>query len=140
MTILFDTGPFVAAADRSDKHHAACAELLQRLLDSPDPLLVPAPVMVEVCWLLAKFRGPEAEARFLDLIATDEIELVETTAEDASRMADLVRQYADFPLGCVDAAVIAAAERLAITQIATIDHRHFTAVRPRHIEAFTLLP
>lgn len=39
-----------------------------------------------------------------------------------------------------DAAVIAVAERLRITEVATLDHRHFRVVRPRHIPAFTLLP
>jgi len=48
--------------------------------------------------------------------------------------------YGDLPLGTVDASVVAAAERLDITTIATIDRRHFSVVRPSHVEAFTLLP
>ncbi|MDQ2738090.1 MAG: VapC toxin family PIN domain ribonuclease, partial [Actinomycetota bacterium] len=44
------------------------------------------------------------------------------------------------PLGAVDATVIAVAERLGITEIATLDRRHFSVVRPAHVEAFTLLP
>jgi hypothetical protein len=40
----------------------------------------------------------------------------------------------------VNAAVIAIAERLEISRIATVDRRHFAVVRPRHVEAFTLLP
>jgi predicted nucleic acid-binding protein len=48
--------------------------------------------------------------------------------------------YADFPLGTTDASVIAVAERLGATEIATLDHRHFRAVRPTHIASFTLLP
>jgi uncharacterized protein len=55
-------------------------------------------------------------------------------------MADLVRQYADFPLGTADASVIATAERLSATRVATIDHRHFRAVRPARCAAFELLP
>jgi predicted nucleic acid-binding protein len=55
-------------------------------------------------------------------------------------MADLVRQYADFPLGTADASVIAVAERLGATHVASIDHRHFRAVRPAHCAAFELLP
>jgi predicted nucleic acid-binding protein len=43
------------------------------------------------------------------------------------------------PLGGVDAAVIAVTERLRVTEIATLDRRHFTVVRPAHVEAFTLL-
>ena len=38
----------------------------------------------------------------------------------------------DLPLGIVDAAVIAMAERLLLTEIATLDHRHFAVVRPSH--------
>jgi hypothetical protein len=53
---------------------------------------------------------------------------------------DGVRQYADFPLGTADASVIAVPERLSATHVATIDHRHFRAVRPAHCAAFELLP
>ena len=55
-------------------------------------------------------------------------------------MAELVEQYADLPLGTTDAAVITVAERLDITEIATLDRRHFTVVRPRRAAALTLLP
>ncbi|WP_240197302.1 hypothetical protein [Nonomuraea lactucae] len=55
-------------------------------------------------------------------------------------MAELVEKYIDLPLGLVDAAVIAIAERLELSEVATVDHRHFSVVRPRHVEAFTLLP
>jgi predicted nucleic acid-binding protein len=43
-------------------------------------------------------------------------------------------------LGAVDASVIAAAERLGVREVATLDRRHFAAVRPQHVDAFTLLP
>lgn len=61
-------------------------------------------------------------------------------AEDGSRMAELVNQYDDLPLGTTDASVIALAERLGIREVATLDRRHFTVVRPRHVEALSLLP
>jgi len=47
---------------------------------------------------------------------------------------------ADLPLGTNDASVIAVAERLGITEIATLDRRNFTVVRPHHVDALTLLP
>ena len=56
------------------------------------------------------------------------------------RMAELVETYGDFPLGLVDASVIAVAERLNADAVATLDHRHFSVVRPRHLPAFKLLP
>jgi predicted nucleic acid-binding protein len=36
--------------------------------------------------------------------------------------------------------VIATAERLGVTEVATLDRRHFSVVRPRHTPALTLLP
>jgi uncharacterized protein len=55
-------------------------------------------------------------------------------------MAELVEQYADLPLGTADAAVIALAERLGLTEVAALDRRHFTVVRPNHATALTILP
>lgn len=55
-------------------------------------------------------------------------------------MAELVERYADLPLGAVDASIVATAERLGEVNVATLDRRHFTVVRPAHVEAFTLLP
>ena len=44
------------------------------------------------------------------------------------------------PLGIVDAAVITIAERLNLSEVATVDRKHFSVVRPRHVSAFRLLP
>jgi hypothetical protein len=43
-------------------------------------------------------------------------------------------------MGYVDAITVAIAERVRDLRIATVDRRHFLAVRPRHAEAFELLP
>lgn len=55
-------------------------------------------------------------------------------------MVDLVQTYADFPLGTVDASVLAIAERLGVVSVATLDRRHFSALRAKHVNALTLLP
>ena len=60
--------------------------------------------------------------------------------EDWLRIAELVGRYRDLPLGTVDASVVAAAERLGIVEVATVDHRHVGVVRPSHAETFALLP
>lgn len=135
--IVCDTGPLVAVLNADDKHHDACRSLLE---SEPGPLIVPAPILTEVCYLAASRLGPQAEAAFLESLASGELHLEATTTGDLARMAQLVRTYADFPLGAADASVIAVAERLDVTQIATIDHRHFRVVRPRHCDAFDLLP
>jgi uncharacterized protein len=61
-------------------------------------------------------------------------------AEDWMRIAELVWTYRDMRLGTVDASILAAAELLGESVIATLDRRHFGAVRPRHTKALQLLP
>jgi predicted nucleic acid-binding protein len=134
---LLGTGPIVAAATRTDTHHERCAHLLA---DAPRPLLVPTPVVAEVCYLLERDAGSAIEAQFLYSIAAGTLTALDPTAEDYERMSQLVAQYQSLPLGGVDASVIAIAERLGLREVATLDRRHFSVVRPRHVTTFTLVP
>jgi predicted nucleic acid-binding protein len=43
-------------------------------------------------------------------------------------------------MGGTDASLIAVAERLGVTTIATMNRRDFDNVRPRHLSAFTIVP
>jgi len=89
VTLLLDTGPVVAAIDRSDNHHDRCATLLE---SAEGPLLIPTTGLVEVCWLVEE--RPDIEAAFLEAIAAGEFEHVPVTAADIARMAELVRAHA----------------------------------------------
>lgn len=134
--IICDTGPLLAAANADDSEHAACLAVLS---DQPGPLIVPATIVTEVCFMLAKL-GPQAEAGFLRSLAAEELRVEPLTPADYARMADLVVQYGKFPLGAADASVIAVAERLGVTKVATLDHRHFRQITPRHCVALDLVP
>ncbi|MDR0416335.1 MAG: PIN domain-containing protein [Propionibacteriaceae bacterium] len=138
--ILCDTGPLVAAAITTDIHHAVCEEFFSAVRMAGQTLLVPATVVAETGYLLAAKLGWRAEALFLESFAQGDLAPVELLEADYERMAALVRQYADLPLGTTDASLIALAERLGVEQVATLDRRHFTVVRPQHVEALTLLP
>lgn len=138
--ILFDTGPIVAAATVNDRHFHVSSELLTGLRLARRQLLLPSTVAAEVGYLLAERVSPRIESQFLRGVADGAFELVELTRVDYQRMAELTEQYLDMPLGTTDASVMALAERLQVTEIATLDRRHFAAVRPRHVEAYTLLP
>jgi len=103
-------------------------------------LLVPATVVAEVGYLLNREVGARVESLFLTALADGDFTPVDLTGEDYRRAAELVTTYADLPLGTTDATVVALAERLGVTEVATLDRRHFTVVRPRHATALTLLP
>lgn len=97
-------------------------------------------VIAEVGYLLARDAGSSVEAAFLRSFKAGFLTIVSPTADDLSRAAELVDQYADLPLGTTDACIVALAERLNITELVTLDHRHFNVVRPRHVQALTLTP
>lgn len=86
--------------------------------------------MTEVVYLIATRLGPEAEVRFLGDLAEGNLVTEPVAAGDWLRIAELVARYGDLPLGTVDASVVAAAERLGVTEVATLDRRHFSVVRP----------
>lgn len=121
--------------DATDPEHAPCADLLQR---SAEPRLVPVCVLVEVEYLLRPW--PEAFAALVADFDVGGLELVELPTRWLLRAGELVDRYRDLPLGLVDATVVAAAEMLREDKVATLDHRHFTVVRPAHTAALTLLP
>lgn len=103
-------------------------------------MLIPAPIVAEVGYLLGTRAGAPTEGDFLRALAAGDFMPVELTTSDYDRMATLVEQYANLPLGTSDASVIALAERLNISEVATLDLRHFTVVQPRHVKRLTLLP
>lgn len=126
-----------AYIDADDRHHAASLELL---LSHPGPLIVPTLVITEVTYLVGTRLGTTAEVRFLGDLASGDLITEPVAASDWLRIAELVHAYCDLPLGTVDASVIALAERLGVTTVATLDRRHFGIVRPNHCERLELLP
>ena len=123
--------------DADDRHHTASLDLL---LTHPGPLVVPTLVITEVAYLIGSRLGADAEVRFLGDLAAGEFAVEPVMAGDWLRIAELVSRYRNLPLGTVDASVVAAAERLGITRIGTIDRRHFSVARPSHVAGFELVP
>ncbi|MFD0327112.1 PIN domain-containing protein [Streptacidiphilus monticola] len=105
-------------------------------------MVVPLPVVTEVCLFLERKQRTDLEAAFLrELHARQDLFALHAPAPaELLRMAEQVAQYASFPLGTPDASVIVAAQVYGITRVATLDHRHFRAVRPRHADFLHLVP
>jgi predicted nucleic acid-binding protein len=103
-------------------------------------LLVPEVVLSEVAYLVGARVGAAAETKLAAALRERELQAVATVPDDWRRVAELVDRYLDLPLGLVDATVVAIAERLSVSRLATLDRRHFSVVRPRHVEGFELVP
>lgn len=135
--LIADSGPLVAAACTGDRNHERCVELLSR---AERPIVVPTLVVTEVSYFLVDRVGQAAERAFAASLGEGELLIEPVEPADWNRVVELLDQYEDLGLGIVDASVVAACERLDQTQLATLDHRHFSVVRPRHVAALELLP
>jgi hypothetical protein len=132
--IVADTGAVLALIDADDGHHERLAAAFR---EDPSSWVLPWAVLPEVDYLLGAHVGPRAQDAFLSDLGRGEW-IVDWGGEaDLRRANELAIRYKGLRIGLVDAAVIAAAERLRATAIATLDLRHFGAVtirgRPRLI-------
>ena len=137
MAIIADTGPLYALADADDSFHASVKSFISK---NRETIIVPGPVVVEVCYLILEHLGSAAEIVFLKSLATRQLLLEQPVARDLERSIEILEQYRSSRFGMVDATVMAMAERFSIRTVLTLDRRHFAAYRPKHIAAFNLVP
>jgi predicted nucleic acid-binding protein len=135
--IVVDTSAIVAYMNANDDHHSTVSAWLAEVDDD----LVTTPLIVaEVDHLVATRGGAAAlSALWDDLVAG--AYLVEWWPAAITASARIAKKYADNGLSLADASLVALAERAATTDIATLDERHFRALRPLAAGAsFRLLP
>jgi predicted nucleic acid-binding protein len=137
MALILDTGPLLAALDTSDPDHERCAALLS---DSTEDLVVPSLVLAELDYWCHRRLGVDTWIMFLEDLLAGAYRVEHANSADLSRCRELQKQYHDQNLGVVDASVLALAERLGEDKLATLDHRHFSMLRPNHTAALRLLP
>lgn len=137
MALILDTGPLYASLDRSDADHARCRALIE---GCDELLVIPAPVLVEVDYWIGRRLSVGALVALLEDIERTAYRVEDLADSDYRRVGELCDRYADSDIGFVDAAVMAIVERLDEPKLATLDVRHFGVIRPRHVDALTLLP
>ncbi|MGH9937673.1 MAG: type II toxin-antitoxin system VapC family toxin [Blastocatellia bacterium] len=137
MAIIADTGALLAMSDEDDDYHRIVVRFITSIKEA---VIVPSPVVGELCYMLLENLGTEAELNFLRSLAKREMLLEHFTHHDLDRAIEILEQYRDAEFGVVDALTMAMAERLKIKTILTIDRRDFSLFRPRHCDAFTLVP
>jgi uncharacterized protein len=132
--IVADTGAVLALIDADDRHHQ---RLTAAFREDSGSWVLPWAILPEVDYLVANHLGSRAQDTFLSDLGRGEWTIDWGGEVDLRRANEIATRYKALRLGLVDAAVIAAAERLRATAIATLDLRHFGAVtirgRPRLI-------
>lgn len=136
--IVIDTSVVLAFMDRRDSDH----QLVRNWMEGVEDELCTTPlVLAELDHLLHRQGGPVA-ARALREDFQDGAYLLDWWQGALPETIAAAQRYEELDLGLTDASLIALAGHLDTTRIATLDERHFRAVRPLTGKAasFTILP
>lgn len=137
---IVDTGFLYATLDKSDQHHTRVLNFIKEHLDNDDEIVLPTPILVELAYLIATRLGHQAMRDFINSLVHDSYQFEAIQKSDIHRIHEILSQYSDAQLDFVDAFIVALAERLGISTILTVDHRHFTMMRPAHCDHFDVRP
>lgn len=135
--IVLDTSMVLAFMDRRDTNH----EHVRKWMQAQERELVTTPLVVAELDHLVSRQGGPAAARALREDLDNGAYLIEwwpTALHDTIAHA---KSHESMELGLTDASLLALAAHLQTTDVATLDERHFRALKPTSGgEAFTLLP
>jgi len=135
--IVVDTSVVLAFMDRRDSNHARVREWLQKQEEE----LITTPLVIAELDHLVSRQGGAAAAQALREDLERGAYLVEWWPTAIHDTITLAKHHQSMELGLTDASLLALAAHLHTTAIATLDERHFRALKPTTgEEAFTLLP
>jgi len=132
--VLVDAGPLVALLDKRDPEHDACVVALKAMRD---PLVSVWPAFAEAMYLLG--RSWLAQKALWSRLETGALTLAALDETDAPRMRELMEKYRDLPMDLADAALVRVAERESLTEIFTLDRKHFSIYRPGRRRRFSIV-
>lgn len=135
--IILDTSYIYAIFDTTEPKHKAAYEFSRR---NRLPLVMPDVVLVEASFFFRRAGGIPAVVGFLDHLMKAGIQFEPVNLSDLARIRQIMHTYADSKFDMTDCCMMALAERLNITRVATFDRRDFAIFRPTHCPTLELLP
>ncbi|MCY4072914.1 MAG: PIN domain-containing protein [Chloroflexi bacterium] len=137
MTLIADTSFLYALYNENDIRHQDADRFASTTTRA---MLIPCVALPELTYLFIRdvgYRGVESFfAHFKDMSP----QLVPIVPADVYKIHEITEMYASAEFDIVDCCIMALAERLQITRIATLDRRDFSIFRPRHCDFLELLP
>ena len=128
MTAVLDTSFLFALTDQSDRNHQRVFAVAQ---NTNERLVLPVVVLPEICYLVASRLGHQAMRHFMASMTPDAVQVESVTPEDLIRIHQILENYADNQLDFTDAAIVAIAERLAITRVYYTRSSRFLSDTPK---------
>ena len=136
MRIIMDTSCMLGLVDKGFKGHK---DIKNIAADDDNEIIIPSPAIPEICYMLNKRFGPEIELRFIEDIASVQLQVEVLEFKDVLRVPEIIKKHRSLNIGFVDAAITAICERLHLNKILTMDHRHFNAMAPLGFDHFDIL-
>jgi predicted nucleic acid-binding protein len=135
--ILVDSSGLLAAIDSSQRDHTAAARALAA---AEPPLLLSPFLLAELDYFVATRIGSDAEAALLEDVAAGAYQLEHFDRDDVAAALSIIQKYGDIGLGLADASIVVLADRHDVSEVLTLDERHFRTVRRSRGRHFRLLP
>jgi len=135
--VIVDSSFLYALFRKADPDHQAVRTVFETVKAE---FIIPQVVLTEAAWLFNRAGGMPLVSVFLDLLATANLPLEQVTYEDIRRASELMRQYPGTKLELVDCCILALAERLHITHVATLDRRDFSIIRTQNGDFLEIVP
>jgi predicted nucleic acid-binding protein len=137
MMILTDSSFIYALYNEKDSRHQQAMDFASTYAGGT---IVPDVILPEIGYLFVRDLGYYGLQTFLEKFKELNARLEPLDWVDLARVHEISVTYASAEFDLVDCCIMALAERLNISQVATFDRRDFSIVRPRHCDYLELLP
>lgn len=135
--MIVDTSALLAFIDAGEPDHKSVVAAIE---SAAEPLVVSPYVVAELDYLIATRVGQREEVLALRELCGGAWDLAAIDSSDLAQVVDIVERYVGLDIGVADASNVFLADRHRTRKIATLDHRHFRALRPLSGGHFELLP
>src|SRR5258708_15322410 len=137
MTIITDSSFVYALYNTRDSRHQSAMDFATQYTGGT---VFPDVILPEVSYLFIRDIGYPGVQKFLENFKQINPQLEPIDTSDLARVHEISVAYTSAQFDVVDCCIMAIAERLNITQVATFDRRDFGIFRPRHCDYLELLP
>ena len=135
--ILLDTSGLLAALDVRERRHEAAKAAIRA---AEGPLALSPFVLAELDYLVATRVSPLAARELLAEVARGAYRLEPMDAADIAEAVGVIDRYRDLALGLADASLVVLSRRHDVTDVLTLDERHFRVVQGARGRPFRILP
>ena len=135
--MLLDTSGLLAALDVRQPAHDGAKAAIER---ASGPLALSPFVLAELDYLITTRVSTSAAVSLLTEVGAGAYRLEPMDAADITEAVEIIDRYRDLELGLADASVVVLSRRYDVTDVLTLDERHFRVIQGSRGRPFRILP